>query len=352
MSLFLRNLIFTVVVPGTVAVYVPLFLFAHREVGWSPSAIGGAFVVLTGAFIYWLCIRDFASFGRGTPAPLDPPRHLVERGLYRYSRNPMYVGVLTVIFGWAIVWWSAGIALYGIAVGIGFHLFVRLYEEPHLARVFGAPYAQYRARVGRWGPFLPPHVASNHLGDAKLGKRRQAVSRPGAISVRALADPDRPWVREFVTDRWGEAFVVGHGVTYRPDQLAGFVAANDRAATVGLLTYVVRDDAFEIVTIDSVCENAGVGTALLDAATAEARRLGCRRIWLVTTNDNIRALGFYQRRGFELVAVHRGALAHTRKLKPELPLVSADGIPLRDEIELELPLAEASAGQPGNTPAR
>jgi len=107
-------------------------------------------LIAVGAAIYLWCIWDFASLGRGTPAPVDPPRRLVARGLYRYSRNPMYIGVLIVICGWALLFQSIAIAAYGLVVGLCFQLVVVLYEEPALARQFGASYAQYRANVRRW----------------------------------------------------------------------------------------------------------------------------------------------------------------------------------------------------------
>jgi len=152
MSLLLKNLLFTVLVPGTVAIYVPL-----RMTSRVPSATGPRFVLsmsalAVGAAIYTWCVWDFARFGRGTPAPIDAPRRLVVRGLYRYTRNPMYVAVLTVILAWVILFRSATLAIYGLGVATCFHLFVVLYEEPHLRREFGREYEQYIARVGRWLP--------------------------------------------------------------------------------------------------------------------------------------------------------------------------------------------------------
>ena len=152
MALFLKNLLFTVVVPGTVACYVPLSLARGRPFAGGPLAWLGVLALAAGAAIYLWCLWDFASFGRGTPAPVDPPRKLVIRGLYSRVRNPMYLGVLTAILGWALCFPSRDLAIYGIAVGAGFHLFVVLYEEPALGRKFGAEYGQYRARVGRWLP--------------------------------------------------------------------------------------------------------------------------------------------------------------------------------------------------------
>lgn len=142
-------------------------------------------------------------------------------------------------------------------------------------------------------------------------------------------------------ERWGAEVVVAHGVVYHPADLPGVVAEID-GERVGLLTYCLDGDACEIVSIDSTRPGGGIGTALLDAVAAEVGRGGCARVWLITTNDNLHALRFYQRRGFALVAVHRNAVAAARRLKPVIPLYGHDGIPLRDEIELELSLASGS----------
>ena len=152
MILLLKNLLFTVVVPGTIAVYVPM-----RVAQDASPAVGLAFglalaMLVSGAAIYGWCVWDFATFGRGTPAPIDAPKKLVVRGLYRYTRNPMYVGVLSVILGWAALFQTAGLVLYALVVGTCFHLFIVLYEERHLAAEFGSHYEAYCSRVGRWLP--------------------------------------------------------------------------------------------------------------------------------------------------------------------------------------------------------
>ena len=152
MTLLAKNLLFTVVVPGTVAVYVPLWIAGDRTLAPISGQVAGGLLLLLGVAIYAWCVWDFATFGRGTPAPVDAPKRLVVRGLYRYSRNPMYVGVLCVIAGWALLFLAPGVVLYGAAVASAFHAFVVLYEEPRLAREFGEDYAAYRARVGRWLP--------------------------------------------------------------------------------------------------------------------------------------------------------------------------------------------------------
>jgi protein-S-isoprenylcysteine O-methyltransferase Ste14 len=152
MRLFLKNLLFTLVVSGTVAVYLPLFIAQSRPPTSGPLfVLALALFALNGAIYAW-CVWDFAIFGRGTPAPIDTPKRLVVRGLYRYTRNPMYVGVLTVILGWAVLFQAAAVGFYGLIVGSCFHLFIVLYEERHLQQEFGGDYEDYRSRVSRWLP--------------------------------------------------------------------------------------------------------------------------------------------------------------------------------------------------------
>jgi ribosomal protein S18 acetylase RimI-like enzyme len=157
------------------------------------------------------------------------------------------------------------------------------------------------------------------------------------MEIRPLSADDRAWVDGFIQNRWRAPTVVGHGTVYTPAELPGFVAL-EGSEPVGLLTYSAEGNAWEIVTVDSLVEGRGVGTALLDAVAESARAAGCRRLWLITTNDNLPALRFYQKRGFVLVRLHRGAVAGSRRLKPEIPLTGSEGIPIRDELELELEL--------------
>jgi N-acetylglutamate synthase-like GNAT family acetyltransferase len=146
---------------------------------------------------------------------------------------------------------------------------------------------------------------------------------------------DQEWVLEFMDIRWGAIRMVSRGQMYLPHELPGFIAERE-GEKVGLLTYHVEDNACEIVTVDSVETGQGIGTRLLEAIKKKARDAGYRRLWVITTNDNLDALAFYQKRGFILVALHCDALSLSRRLKPEIPLVGKYGIPLRDEIELEL----------------
>lgn len=159
MLLFVKNLIFTLLVPGTVAVVVPLCVFSHPENVASIGAVFGAVSLVAGVSTYAWCLWDFMVTGHGTPAPIDPPKTLVVRGLYRWSRNPMYLGVLGVIAGWALLFRSLALTVYAACVALAFHLFVLLYEEPHLERTFGADYRAYCRRVRRWCPWPHRHAA-------------------------------------------------------------------------------------------------------------------------------------------------------------------------------------------------
>jgi GNAT superfamily N-acetyltransferase len=160
---------------------------------------------------------------------------------------------------------------------------------------------------------------------------------PSAFAIRPLVDDDRQWVARVLREYWHSTEIVTRGRAHRADCLPGFVAEVERQP-VGLLTYRIAADQCEIVSLNSLREGLGIGSALLDAVRDAARDASCRRMWLITTNDNLAALRFYQKRAWQLVAIHRGALDESRRLKPGIPLIGIDGIPLRDEIELELSL--------------
>jgi ribosomal protein S18 acetylase RimI-like enzyme len=133
------------------------------------------------------------------------------------------------------------------------------------------------------------------------------------------------------------AVLITRGHSYDARDLEGFVA-EDGGRMVGALTYAFADGECEVATLDSWDEDKGVGTALLAAVVDLARARGARRAWLITSNDNIRAIRFYQKRGWDLVAVHRFAIDEARKQKPDIPLVGDNDIPIRHEIEFELRL--------------
>ncbi len=161
--------------------------------------------------------------------------------------------------------------------------------------------------------------------------------KPDEIHIRPRQSQDQQWIHDILRTHWGSTVLVSRGQLYDADRLAGFIACF-RDDPFGLVTYHCRDLECEIISLNSVRENMGVGTRLLEAVTAVARRKNCRRLWLITSNDNIKALRFYQKRGFLLVAIHRDAIALSRKLKPEIPLIGSNRIPVRDEIELEIKL--------------
>jgi GNAT superfamily N-acetyltransferase len=155
------------------------------------------------------------------------------------------------------------------------------------------------------------------------------------IPIRRLTKEDLSQLRQFWIDFWGGEQMFMHGQVVRYDQVEGFVYGD----WIGLLTYVLRGDECEITSLNSLQEGRGIGAALIDKVILEAKEQKCRRVCLITTNDNLHALGFYQKRGFELAAVHRGAVNESRKRKPSIPFIGQDGIPLRDEIELEMVLS-------------
>ena len=157
------------------------------------------------------------------------------------------------------------------------------------------------------------------------------------MEVGPIADSEREQLRALLRERWGSTRVVSRGRLHEPLHCTTLVARHE-GRLVGALAYEIRDAEMEAVSVDAFEEGIGVGSALLEAAAAEGRRRECRRLWLITTNDNTPALRFYQRRGLRLVALHRDAVAESRRLKPEIPAAGVDGIPIADELELELRL--------------
>jgi protein-S-isoprenylcysteine O-methyltransferase Ste14 len=148
-ALFLRAALAFLVLPGTVAFAIPLLLLRPDGTG-APFTPAGIVAVGFGCVVLAWCVRDFFVRGKGTLAPWDPPRALVRGGLYKYSRNPMYVGVLIIVVGWALGFRSPALAIYALCLAVGFHLRVVLGEEPFLARTHGAAWIAYRDSVPRW----------------------------------------------------------------------------------------------------------------------------------------------------------------------------------------------------------
>jgi GNAT superfamily N-acetyltransferase len=160
---------------------------------------------------------------------------------------------------------------------------------------------------------------------------------PRDVEIRPVEENDRPTIEWLTTQLWGAPEVAVHNGVFYPAALPGFIA--ERAGRIaGLVTFEVRDGCLEIATINALDRYRGIGTMLIEAVRAEAKRLGCCQVMLTTTNDNIGALRFYQRRGFRLAAIRPGAVDRTRQLKPEIPRTGDFGIPLRDEIDLTCPI--------------
>lgn len=162
-------------------------------------------------------------------------------------------------------------------------------------------------------------------------------------SIHPFPQTHREWLAEFLTDHWGSRMIVSKGRLFDASLNPAFAAVRDAdmfgdAPVIGLVTYEIHGKACEITSLDSLQEGIGIGSALIDAVKTAARAAKCKKLWLITTNDNTHALRFYQKRGFRLCAVHVNALEASRKLKPQIPLTGIDGIPLRDEIELEMDL--------------
>jgi protein-S-isoprenylcysteine O-methyltransferase Ste14 len=155
--LWLRSLLWTILLPGVVAGYVPWTFFALNRIGWEwrPGFLAGALIVAAGVLLLAACVIEFARSGRGTLSPVDPPRHLVVRGLYRYVRNPMYLSVTAILLGEVLLTRSRALAIYWAIWFAVVNVFVMAYEEPWLRGRFGDSYAEYAANVGRWLPRLP-----------------------------------------------------------------------------------------------------------------------------------------------------------------------------------------------------
>lgn len=159
------------------------------------------------------------------------------------------------------------------------------------------------------------------------------------MQVRAVRDGERAWLRSAFVQRWGDEIVAGRGRVWTPHELPAVVAVDDAGERVGFATYAVEGAVAELVSIDALRTGAGVGRALLDAVAEAAQAAGAERLLVMTTNDNLVALRFYQRAGFRLAELRPGAVDEARAtLKPSIPERGDDGIPLRDEIDLVLEL--------------
>jgi protein-S-isoprenylcysteine O-methyltransferase Ste14 len=158
LPLTLRSLLWTILLPGFIAGYVPWRLFGLSHVRFAlgnPLDLLGLLLIIAGVALLGACIWEFARRGRGTLSPVDPPTELVVAGLYRYVRNPMYLAVSTIVLGEALLARSLALVLYWALFFVATNLFILFYEEPALRRQFGDSYARYTERVGRWLPRRP-----------------------------------------------------------------------------------------------------------------------------------------------------------------------------------------------------
>ena len=163
------------------------------------------------------------------------------------------------------------------------------------------------------------------------------------IEIRSIAPKDGAWLQQVLRNEVGSTRVVSRGVLHQVDHLPGFIALLDDLPA-GMLAYHVANGELEVVALYVTVPGRGLGSRLLAAARQQARALGCRRLWLITTNDNTPVIRFYQRQGMTLVAVHHNAVVDARQIKPEIPLTGVGGQPICDEIEFEFDLASENIG--------
>ncbi|MFJ7734022.1 GNAT family N-acetyltransferase [Lysinibacillus sp. NPDC097231] len=152
------------------------------------------------------------------------------------------------------------------------------------------------------------------------------------ISIQQIPQKD---VLQFFKEHWGSTEMVISSGIYDCSQLDGFAFVDGKNTTLGLVTYIIRGQECEIISLDSIVEGQGIGSFLVQAVEKMAFDNNCTKITLITTNDNLHALKFYQKRGYHLVEILQNAVAQARAYKPEIPLIGNDGIPIRDEIRLE-----------------
>lgn len=155
------------------------------------------------------------------------------------------------------------------------------------------------------------------------------------FTIHKITEKEKDWVLE-VTRKWGADFVVSRGRKIYPTEIEGFLAIADNGERIGIVTYEIIDNQCEVVTLDAFNKFQGIGTALLETVINEMKEKPVTRLWLITTNDNLDAVRFYQCRGWIMCNVHVNALENSRKIKPSIPVIGQYGIPMRDEIEFEI----------------
>ncbi len=153
------------------------------------------------------------------------------------------------------------------------------------------------------------------------------------ISVRPIAETDKNWIRKVIIDAWGSEMIVA-SKPFNALALPGFIAELNNKPT-GIVTFNIADKKLEIVSLNSILESQGIGSALIEKVKKLAKEKNLETVWLVTSNDNIDSLKFYQKRGFRITKVYPDAIDEARKIKPQIPEIGNYGIPLKDALELE-----------------
>ena len=157
------------------------------------------------------------------------------------------------------------------------------------------------------------------------------------LDITEISEYDNSIVSKFIYENWGSVLSVSRGKVHDTSKLPGFIC-KEQDKIIGLITYNIENDECEIVTLDSKISNKGLGTQLLNRVIDKAKLKKCKRVWLITTNDNSNAIKFYQKRGFEWVGFYKDAMKEYRRLKPEIPESGNDNIPIKHEIEFECKL--------------
>ena len=160
--------------------------------------------------------------------------------------------------------------------------------------------------------------------------------KPEQYAINTASKTDFEWIKELYTRTWSKDICVSRGKVQKVDDFTGGFVAETGGQNTGFITYTVTGPEVEITGIVSLKEKSGVGSALVKAVIEMAKKQKLKKVCLVTTNDNLNGIGFWQKRGFKLVKVYPGSMEYVRKIKPAVPLIGENGIPLRDELELEM----------------
>jgi N-acetylglutamate synthase-like GNAT family acetyltransferase len=153
--------------------------------------------------------------------------------------------------------------------------------------------------------------------------------------IRQIRKSDQSWIENLFIQKWASTKIVTRGRIHQAEELPGFIAWQ-KDQRLGLITYRIENKECEVISLNSLKPGLGIGKTLLSAVIKEARKQHCSRIWLITTNDNLNAQEFYEHLGWKLVKIHKKAINKSRKLKPEIPLLGCDDIPIKDEYEYQI----------------